>query len=439
MKNHQSDGLKRELGILDVATNVVNISIASGIFLLPAIIAGILGNMSIVAYILCGIMFLLVALCYSEVGSRITDSGGAYIYIEKAFGHYAGFMANTFCWLGTGVFVSAALINGIADMLSVAFPIFTIPVYRALFFLAVFGFCCYINILGVKQGMTLIKFITVVKLLPLVLLIAVGLFSLKAGNLAMGNFPSIEKLGAASLILFFAFAGGENALNISGEMKNPSRTGPFGLLIGVVCIVLFYCLIQLVAQGVLGASLINHKEAPLAAVAFALFGTMGASLLIGCAVVSIFGSFNSLILLFPRVIYAGAKGGNLPEFLSKVHPKYATPYWAIIFLSVIAFIVAVSGGFKQLVVIATLSMLLLHLGVVFALIKFRLKKDETLPARFIVPGGLLIPIVAILILAWFLFQSTSNEIIGTGILMAVISVIYFLRYFITGRKLKNRL
>ena len=122
MENQESEGLKRELGILDVATNVVNICIASGIFLLPAIIAGILGNLSIVAYILCGIMFLMIALCYAEVGSRITASGGAYIYIEKAFGHYAGFLANTIFWLGTGIFVSAALINGIADILSVAFP-----------------------------------------------------------------------------------------------------------------------------------------------------------------------------------------------------------------------------------------------------------------------------------------------------------------------------
>jgi APA family basic amino acid/polyamine antiporter len=437
MENQENEGLKRELGILDVATNVVNISIASGIFLLPAIIAGILGNMSILAYILCGIMFLLVALCYAEVGSRITASGGAYIYIERAFGHFTGFMANTFFWLGVGVFVSAALINGIADMLSVAFPIFTIPVYRAMFFLVIFGFCCYINILGVKQGMTAIKIITVAKLLPLLLLVTVGLFEIHGTNLAMGSFPSFEKLGAASLILFFAFSGGETALNISGEMKNPNRTGPFGLLLGVVCIVLFYSLIQLVAQGVLGADLINHKEAPLAAVAFALFGSLGSTLLIACAVVAIFGSLNSLILLFPRVIFAGAKDGYLPAALAKIHPKYATPHWAIIAFSGFAFIVAISGGFKQLVVIATMSILLLYIGVILSLIKFRSKKYNNIPASFIVPGGLTIPIISIIILTWLLFQSTTNEIIATGIMMGLLSLIYALRYFILKRTIKK--
>ena len=439
MENQTSEGLKRELGVVDIAINVVNLTVASGIFLLPAIIAGILGNMSIVAYIICGIMFLMIALCYCEVASRITASGGAYIYIEKAFGHYSGFLANTIFWLGTGIFVSAALINGIADMLSVSFPIFKIPLYRALFFLAIFGFCCYVNILGVKQGMTLIKIVTVLKLVPLLLLVVAGLFSMKAGTLTFGNFPSFGSIGAASLILFFTFAGGETVLNISGEMKNPNRTGPLGLLIGLACTVVFFCLIQLAAQAVLGDDLVNHKEAPIAAVAFSLFGSIGSSLLITCAVIAIFGSFNSAILLFPRVIFAGSKDGYLPPILSKIHARYATPHWAIIAFSVIGFVVSVSGGFKQLVVIATMSILLLYMGVVLSLIKFRLSNQNIPPATFKVPGGLFIPITTLVIITWFLFQSTSNEIIGTGIFVAVISGIYFLRYFIEKRKLKPRL
>jgi len=140
MNTTKSEGLKRELGIFDVAVNVINISIASGIFLLPAIIASILGNASIVAYILCGLMFLLVALCFAELGSRIVTSGGAYAYIEKAFGPYFGFIANTLLWFGSGVLAGAALINGIADMLSVPFPMFSMPLYRGILFLICFVF-----------------------------------------------------------------------------------------------------------------------------------------------------------------------------------------------------------------------------------------------------------------------------------------------------------
>ncbi|MES1223513.1 MAG: APC family permease, partial [Bacteroidota bacterium] len=228
MLTAKNEGLKRELGVFDVAINVVNISIASGIFLLPAIIAGILGNDSIIAYIICGLMFLLIALCFAELGSRITTSGGAYAYVEKAFGPYFGFIAGTLLWFGEGVLSSAALINGMTDMLSVPFPVFGIPAYRAFFFFICFSFFAFINIKGVKQGMVVVKTITLMKALPLLLLVIVGLFKLNTSNLKWEGFPAFDKLGAASIILFFAFIGGETALNVSGEMKNPKRTAPLG-------------------------------------------------------------------------------------------------------------------------------------------------------------------------------------------------------------------
>ena len=426
MKNSQNEGLKRELGVWDVAINVVNISIASGIFLLPALIAGILGNASIVAYGVCGLMFLLIALCYAEVSSRITTSGGSYAYIEKAFGPYFGFIASGFLWFGTGVLVSAALINGIADMLSVPFPIFSLPIYRGLLFFFLFGFYAFTHIIGIKQGMNIIKAITFIKILPLVLLVIVGLFKLNTANLQWEGFPTVDKLGTASLILFFAFIGGETALNISGEMKNPSRTAPLGLLLGVVCIVIFFSLIQIVAQSTLGADLIQQK-APLAAAAGTLLGNWGTQMLIACGVIAIFSSLNSIVLVFSRVMFASANDGLLPQFLSKVHPKYATPHWTIITFSIISFIMAFSGGFKQLLVLATLATLLLYLGVALAAIKFRLSRETAYPASFTLPGGLSIPILTLIVLTWLIFQSKKEEIMAVGIFLFILSMMYILK------------
>ena len=428
----QNEGLKRELGIADVAINVINIAIASGIFLLPALIAGILGNASIVAYAVCGFMFLLVALCYAEVSSRITTSGGMYAYIEKAFGPFWGFLANTLFWLGTGAFVAAALINGMADMLSIPFPVLNQSFYRGLLFMIIFIAAAYSNIIGTKQGMLVIKIITIVKILPLLLILIAGLTQLNTANLTWEGFPSVDKLGAASLILFFAFAGGETALNISGEMKNPNRTAPLGLILGVIILVVFYALLQLVSQSALGAELANQK-APLAAVAGILLGSWGIKVLIACGVIAIFGSFYSTILGFPRVLFAGANDGLLPKFLSKVHPKYATPHLAIIGFSAIAFIMAVSGGFRQLIVLATITLLITYAGVVLALIKFRLKSSKAYPASFMLPGGLLIPIVTLIILGWFICQSKLNELIAIGIFLAVLSVIYAAKFFFKKR------
>ena len=435
---NQNEGLKRELGIADVAINVINIAIASGIFLLPALIAGILGNASIVAYAVCGFMFLLVALCYAEVSSRITTSGGMYAYIEKAFGPFWGFLANTLFWFGTGAFVAAALINGIADMLSIPFPILNQSFYRGLLFLTFFIGVAYSNIIGTKQGMLIIKIITVIKILPLILILVAGLAQLNTANLSWQGFPSVDKLGAASLILFFAFAGGETALNISGEMKNPNRTAPLGLILGVIILVIFYALLQIVSQSAMGAELANQK-APLAAVAGILLGSWGIKVLIACGVIAIFGSFYSIILGFSRVLFAGAKDGLLPKFLSAVHPKYATPHLAIISFSVIAFIMAVSGGFRQLIVLATITILISYTGVVLVLIKFRLKENKAYPAGFRLPGGLLIPIVTLIILGWFLFQSKLNELIAIGILLAALSVIYAVKLFFNKRTIINQI
>ena len=435
---NQNEGLKRELGIADVAINVINIAIATGIFLLPALIASILGNASIVAYAVCGFMFLLVALCYAEVSSRITTSGGMYAYIEKAFGPFWGFLANTLFWFGTGAFVAAALINGIADMLSIPFPILNQSFYRGLLFLTFFIGVAYSNIIGTKQGMLIIKIITVIKILPLILILVAGLAQLNTANLSWQGFPSVDNLGAASLILFFAFAGGETALNISGEMKNPNRTAPLGLLLGVLFLVIFYALLQIVSQSAMGAELANQK-APLAAVAGILLGSWGIKVLIACGVIAIFGSFYSIILGFSRVLFAGAKDGLLPKFLSAVHPKYATPHLAIISFSGIAFIMAVSGGFRQLIVLATITILISYTGVVLVLIKFRLKENKAYPAGFRLPGGLLIPMITLIILGWFLFQSKLNELIAIGILLAALSVIYAVKLSFNKRTIINQI
>ncbi|MEP7321276.1 MAG: APC family permease [Saprospiraceae bacterium] len=430
MDDINNEGLKREINTLDVATNVINITIASGIFLLPALIVGVLGNSSFYAYFLCGFVLLIEALCYAEMSSRFSNSGGAYNYIEKAFGPFVGFLSNTIFWFGAGIFVSAALLNGLAEMLSVSFPVFKNPVWRALLFLILLIFSTYFNIRGVKSGMKIVRTFTYLKVLPLIVLIILGMFYLKADNIHWGSFPSVGKLGEASLILFFAFTGGECALNISGEIKNPNRSAPLGLIIGVMTVVIFYCLIQFIAQGVLGPDLINHKEAPLAAVAEMMIGKTGASVLIVCAVLSIFSSFNSVILVFPRVIFAGANQGSLPTLFSKVHTKYATPYPAIIAFSIISFIISVSGGFKQLAVLATASMLLMHLGVILATIKIRLKNDSDYPAKFKIPFGLTIPVLAALTILWFLFQLKTNEIIGISIFIGLLSLVYLLNRFI---------
>ncbi len=418
-----AEGLKREIGIWGIFLNVVNNTVGSGIFLLPAIVAGFLGSAGILVYVACGILFLLVMLCYAEISSQVTVSGGTYAYIEAAFGPYAGFISNTVFWFGTGVFVTAALVNGLADILSVAFPVCKIPLFRAgLFFVLIAG-CAWLNIRGVKQGMQLIKLLTVIKLLPLIILVVVGCWNINTANIRIEKLPSFQDFGAVSLILFFTFAGGESVLNIGGEMKNPRRTAPLGLLYGLLATIVIFCAIQLVAQSTLGSSLARYKEAPLAEVAVRLIGPLAGKMVIAASVIAISAILVSLPLVFSRVMFAGAKNSLLPAFLGKVHPRFATPSNAIITFSIIAWFIAVSGGFRQLAIIVSASLLLLYTAVVLATIQFRFRKTVTAGA-FKIPGGLTVPVAALVALGWFIFQLQKKELIGTAIFVACLTIIY---------------
>ena len=433
--------LKREIGATALALNAMNLTIGAGIFVLPAIVAENLGPASFIAYIICGVLVILIMLCYAEIGSKVTSSGGSYAYVEKAFGPLAGFWINTLFWFGYSILGDAAIVNAMADMLTTWFPVFSIYSVRVIFFIVVFGSLAFINVRGAKQGSQFAITATLLKLTPLLLLVLISLFSISGENLVIKTWPGITNIGETALILFFAFLGIETALNVSGEIKDPQRNIPKGILLGVAGVLIIYLLIQFVAQGVLGNQLGGYKDAPLAALAGRLIGPAGGTIILVTTVLSIFGNLSGDILASPRVLFAASEDKLLPGFLSRIHPKFATPYWSIIVYSAIGVIFASSGGFKQLAVYASSSVLIIYLAVVLAMIRLRYKKD--LPAgrqgiivmgSFKVPGGLIIPILAIGTICWFLSHITRVEIVALSIFFAILTIIYFLNKIVR----KNR-
>ncbi len=426
MQKTDEPGLRRVIGPVNLALNAINLTIGAGIFVLPAIVAGKLGPAAFIAYLLCGLLVVLIMLCYAEVGSRITKTGGSYAYVEQAFGPLAGFLINTVFWFGFCSLSDAAVINALADMLAIWFPVFSETYLRVLFFAITFSLLAFINTRGVKEGSAFAATATVLKLAPLILLVVIGLFSVSPGNLVVKDWPGIKDIGDASLILFFAFMGTETSLCVSGEIKDPQRNIPRGIFMGVIGVLIMYLLLQLVAQGVMGGELVQHKEAPLVALATVLTGSTGSTIIILTSVISMFGLLSGDMLASPRLLYAASKDKLLPRFLGMVHPKFDTPYWAIIVYAASGFIFASSGGFKQLAVLASSSVLLIYLSVVLAAIRLRYKKDTMQDGGFKIPGGLLIPILAIITIGWFLSHITLDEVKAFAIFFASLTVFYFI-------------
>jgi basic amino acid/polyamine antiporter, APA family len=424
------EGLKRVIGIGGLALTIVNGTLGAGIFVLPGIVGTNLGAFAVFGYIFCSIMMAAIMLCYAEIGTRITTSGGSYAYVEAAFGKFPGYIINWLYFFGWGILGSAALMNIIAGSLALLFPAFANLIIRITFFFVLIGFMILVNVRGTKQGIGFVKIITVIKLLPLLCIIVFGLKLVKVGNLFWDHVPALTTFSHTVFILFFAFAGFETSLGVSGEIKNPKRTIPMGILLGGIIVLIVYMLLQMVSQGILGGDIGIFKDAPLAAVAQKIAGSIGATLLLITAAISCFGAVGADVLATPRSLFAGANDGTFPKFLGKVHPKFATPYLAVITYGTMIFIFSVSGGFKQLAIMASAAILCIYLAVILSTIEMRRKKAEITGKIFIIPLGYTIPLIGIAAIVWLLASLSKWEILSTLIFISIISIIYFVMYWV---------
>jgi APA family basic amino acid/polyamine antiporter len=421
---HTNHELERIVGVAGFTSNIVNFTIGAGIFVLPAIVGVALGFYSIFAYLICALMLASIMLCYAEIGSRVTSTGGSYAYVEAAFGDFAGFIVKWLFFFVWGIMGDAAVMNVVADSLAAIFPVFSNPWIRGLLFFILVGFMVLINIRGAKLGIAFIKGLVIIKILPLIGIILFGISKINSANLHLDHLPSISTFCSTVLVLFFAFAGFETALGMSGEIKNPKRTIPIGIFLAAVLVLCIYLLLQTVALGVLGAEMNVVKDAPLAAVAAKIVGSAGGVILLVTAALSSFGSVFGDVLNTPRMLFAGAKDGLFPKFLGKVHARFNTPYLAIITYASLIFIFSVSGGFKQLAVLASAAILFIYLAVILATIKLGGRKQDSSEKTFRMPGVLVVPLIGIVAIVCVLTGLSKKEILSTIIFIAFISFVY---------------
>lgn len=420
--------LKRVVGVTGLGLNIVNLTVAAGIFGLPAIIAGILGAQAILAYLVCAALFGLVGLSLAESGSRVGGAGGLYAYASVPFGPIVGGIAGTLLWVASGAVADAAIANLLAETLGAVFPLFAPAWARATVMLAVFAIVATINIRGVTYGLRLSMGLTVTKIAPLALLVIAGALFVDPAKLAWTGMPPLKSIGEASVVLFYAFFGFEAALSMSSEIIRPSRTVPRGIFMGLLIIAALYVGLQLVAQGTMGNALANSKT-PLVDVARLMFGSWGASLMVAAVIISTSGCIAGDLLSTPRVLHAFAQQGQLPRPIAAIHPRFGTPAVAIGVYATICAVLALSGTFRQLLTMASAGTLILYFICCLGVLKLRARNVLTDGAAFCVPFGPLIPLSACAIILWMLSTLSFREQWTALVFVATVGVAYAVHEF----------
>lgn len=417
-------GLVRAIGVRGLTAGIINITIGGGIFALPAVVAAGVGSAAPLAYLVCALAMGLIVLCFAEAGSRVSLTGGPYAYVEVAFGPFVGFLCGVLYWL-VACFATAAVATVFSGTMARLLPALSGRIAEAIVLALLFAALAAVNVRGVLHGNRLNEITTAAKLLPLAIFVVVGAFFVRGDNLAIGALPSTQALGATAITLIFAFAGVEIALAPSGEVKDPPRTIPRALFGAIVLITAMYIAIQLVAQGILGAELGGMGRAPLASAAEKFMGPAGATLMLVGAAVSTFGYVSGMTLATPRALFAFARDGFVPRALASVHPRFHTPHVAIIAQAAIAFLLASTGTFIQLLKLANVSVLILYLACCIAAWELRRRdvRGAGIPLR--VPGGGVVPWVASAVILGLLASARVDELLVVGAALAVAIAIFF--------------
>lgn len=420
-------GLVRAIGARQLTASVINVTIGAGIFVLPAVASGGLGAAAPIAYIVCAGLMALIVCCFAAAGSRVSLTGGVYAYVETAFGPLIGFFAGVLYFL-MATFAVASVSSAFAGSAGALLPALSSPPARAILIAALFAVLASVNVIGVKPGVRLVEVMTAAKLLPLLVLVVCGIWYVNPAFLRWPGMPAASEIGKTAIVLIFAFVGLEVALVPSGEVRDPARTVPRALFSALAITTTLYLLIQTVAQGLLGPAMADYSTAPLAEAARRVLGESGRLLVLLGAVISMFGYASGDMLGSPRTLFAFARDGVLPSAVAKIHPRFHTPYIAIIIYACIVATVSISSSFTQLAVLANVAALTLYLMCVAASYELQrrdVRAEGAIP--FAVPGGPVIPILAAAVIVWLLSNATRREFGVEALVLAVAAMFYFIR------------
>ena len=415
--------LKRDIGFFGAAFLVLNAVIGAGIFALPGKVAVSAGLFSPWLFLIVGVLFLSVVLTFAELASYYDRTGGPVLYATDAFGPFAGFGTGWLIYLAR-MTAFAANANVMALYLASLSDVFASDVARIAIITIVTVGLTWANVLGVKDGVRTMGVFTVLKIVPLLLLVLLGLQHVTGSTLIPGSIQ-VDQFGDTTLLLIYAYVGFETIGVTAGETSRPRRTIPTALVRTVVGTGILYFLIVLVFISVISAE--NYADATLVDVGRELAGPVGAVIITLAAVFSIGGNLAGSMLAAPRLIYSLAENRLLPQWFAHVNEKFSTPDRAILVMGAMALVLGLSGNFVDLAIGSSVVRLLGYIICIASLPVIRKNATPEVAERaWRLPGGYVIPALALVVCLWLVAQSHGEDWVKVSILLAIGLVLFLI-------------
>lgn len=408
----QQSGLRASLGLFDAVAVSVGAVIGGGIFVVTGVAASVAGSAVVVSMLVAACVSLLTALSFCELAAWQPLEGSIYEYSYRLISPFAGFLTG-WMWVLSNTFAGAAVALGFAYYLNALYPTMPFNIVAAL---TAAGFTVF-NYLGARQSALLNNFLVAAKLLILAFFVAFGL-----GFTQSANYVPFQPLQAGVLLgavyIFFAYGGFARAAVIAEEIKDARRNVPRAILMALAISTVVYVLVGLVAVGLIGANGLSASNSPLKD-AMATTGSEAAVALISVGgMLATASVLLTSILGVSRMAYAMARRNDLPQLLSRLHPKHNTPYYTVWIVGAATVLLALLGDVSGVVVVSSFAMLFFYtLANVAA---FRLKPQKRVYPRFLPAIG---AATCIAFLAFTFFASFQSWAIGVACL--IIGALYY--------------
>jgi amino acid transporter len=395
--------MRRSLSRFDVTCLGLNAIVGSGIFLLPDDLYRDMGALSPLAFLLCGVGLLPVALCYAEAASYGDATGGPYLYARDAFGPRVGFVVVWMCFVNA-LFSFAAVAVAAAAYAVRLLPWLEPALGARAIAAGVIALFAALNYVGAKPGAIAVDAFTVAKFAVLVVLVCALAPDATAANLHAGLPHGWSGIGSATFVALFAAQGFEVAPVPAGETRAPQRDLPFAIVGSLVAASLLYVVVQtvLVASG---ARLSEPSDTPLVDAALSVAPALAFVVVVG-GLVSTLGFVSGSALGTPRYLFAAAADRHLPRSLGAVHPRFGSPHAAITTTAAIAIALVVALDYRALIGISNVAVAVQYLATCAAIPFLR---RRGVPGRR-VPGGLVIPILGVAVSAWVFTAAELAEL-----------------------------